>query len=161
MTGTKYKNKHKVTSKNKGFRIALVCIGIILAVSLIWSVSAKLYSADSKPDADNSFNNSVIEPIHGQEKTDDGMGEESSNGEVNQELPSNNLETPQDITQAEENGAQAEEPSQSRMQAPQGWLFAEINKEDKTTIVVITHDDRIASKADRIIEIKDGMIKSI
>lgn len=40
-------------------------------------------------------------------------------------------------------------------------LFTEINKEDKTTIVVITHDDRIASKADRIIEIKDGRIKGI
>jgi lipoprotein-releasing system ATP-binding protein len=40
-------------------------------------------------------------------------------------------------------------------------LFTEINKEFKTTIIVITHDDRIANKADRIIEIKDGMIKGI
>jgi len=40
-------------------------------------------------------------------------------------------------------------------------ILTEINKEYKTTIVVITHDDRIANKADRIIEIKDGMIKGI
>ena len=40
------------------------------------------------------------------------MGEESSDGEVNQVLPSNNIETPQGVTQVEE-------PSQSRMEAPQ------------------------------------------
>jgi len=40
-------------------------------------------------------------------------------------------------------------------------IFTEINKEYNTTIIVITHDDRIANKADRIIEIKDGMIKGI
>ena len=72
---TKYKNKHKVTSKNKviskkkGFIIALAFIGIILAVSVIWIVSVKLYPADSKPDVDNSSNNSVVEPINKQENS--------------------------------------------------------------------------------------------
>lgn len=39
-------------------------------------------------------------------------------------------------------------------------LLKEINKECKSTFIVITHDDRIAKKADRIIEIKDGKIFS-
>lgn len=37
-------------------------------------------------------------------------------------------------------------------------LLKEINKEFKSTFIVITHDKRIAEKADRIIEIKDGRI---
>jgi lipoprotein-releasing system ATP-binding protein len=37
-------------------------------------------------------------------------------------------------------------------------LMRDINEEFKTTFVVITHDRRIAEKADRIIEIKDGRI---
>ncbi|MBI6873667.1 ABC transporter ATP-binding protein [Clostridium aciditolerans] len=37
-------------------------------------------------------------------------------------------------------------------------IFRDINKKFGTTFVVITHDDRIAKKADRIIEIKDGII---
>jgi len=37
-------------------------------------------------------------------------------------------------------------------------LLREINKTFKTTFVIITHDRRIAEKADRIVEIKDGRI---
>lgn len=37
-------------------------------------------------------------------------------------------------------------------------LFRKINRELKTTIVIITHDRRVAQKADRIIEINDGRI---
>lgn len=37
-------------------------------------------------------------------------------------------------------------------------LMRQINEEYKTTFVVITHDRRIAKKADRIVEIKDGRI---
>jgi lipoprotein-releasing system ATP-binding protein len=37
-------------------------------------------------------------------------------------------------------------------------LMRDINKDLKTTFVVITHDRRIAEKADRIVEIKDGRI---
>lgn len=37
-------------------------------------------------------------------------------------------------------------------------LLKEINKEYKSTFIVITHDKRIAEKADRILEIKDGII---
>lgn len=37
-------------------------------------------------------------------------------------------------------------------------LLREINKEFKSTFIVITHDKRIAEKADRILEIKDGKI---
>lgn len=39
-------------------------------------------------------------------------------------------------------------------------LLRKINEEKSTTFVVITHDNRIAEKADRIIEIKDGRIKT-
>lgn len=35
-------------------------------------------------------------------------------------------------------------------------ILRKINKEFETTFVIITHDQRIAEKADRIIEIKDG-----
>jgi lipoprotein-releasing system ATP-binding protein len=37
-------------------------------------------------------------------------------------------------------------------------LLRKINIEMKTTFIVITHDSRIAEKADRIVEIKDGRI---
>lgn len=37
-------------------------------------------------------------------------------------------------------------------------IFRNINEELKSTFVIITHDDRIAKKTDRIIEIKDGSI---
>lgn len=39
-------------------------------------------------------------------------------------------------------------------------LLKDINEEYKSTFIVITHDERIAEKADRIIEIKDGRINS-
>lgn len=39
-------------------------------------------------------------------------------------------------------------------------IFRDVNEEFKTTFVVITHDERIANKTDRIIEIKDGIISS-
>lgn len=39
-------------------------------------------------------------------------------------------------------------------------LLRKINKEMKTTFVIITHDRRIAEKTDRIIEVKDGRIHS-
>lgn len=37
-------------------------------------------------------------------------------------------------------------------------LLKKINQEYKSTFIVITHDKRIAEKADRILEIKDGII---
>lgn len=37
-------------------------------------------------------------------------------------------------------------------------IFRKINTEFKTTFIVITHDERIARKADRTVEIKDGVI---
>lgn len=37
-------------------------------------------------------------------------------------------------------------------------VFRKINKRFKTTFIVITHDDRIAREADRIIKIRDGMV---
>lgn len=37
-------------------------------------------------------------------------------------------------------------------------LLRDINKKYKTTFIIITHDRRIAEKADRIIEVKDGKV---
>jgi len=37
-------------------------------------------------------------------------------------------------------------------------LIINIHKENKTTMIVVTHDSKIAEKADRIIHIKDGKI---
>ena len=37
-------------------------------------------------------------------------------------------------------------------------LLRDINKKYKTTFIIITHDRRIAEKADRIIEIVDGKV---
>jgi lipoprotein-releasing system ATP-binding protein len=38
-------------------------------------------------------------------------------------------------------------------------ILRDINEKAGTTFVVITHDRRIAEKADRIVEIKDGRIE--
>lgn len=40
-------------------------------------------------------------------------------------------------------------------------VFRKINKRFKTTFIVITHDDRIAREADRIIKIRDGMVSDV
>lgn len=40
-------------------------------------------------------------------------------------------------------------------------VFREINRRFKTTFIIITHDDRIAKEADRIIKIRDGMVFDI
>jgi cytoskeletal protein RodZ len=126
LTKTKYKDKHKASSKNKvnnkkkGLIIGLAFIGIILTVSVIWIVSIKLYPGDSKSDVDNASNNSGIETINEEEKTDDSIVDEASDGDVKQVLPSNNIETKEGLTQAEENLPKSEEPSQNRKQAPQG-----------------------------------------
>ncbi|MDW8802223.1 ABC transporter ATP-binding protein [Clostridium sp. A1-XYC3] len=37
-------------------------------------------------------------------------------------------------------------------------IFRNVNREFNTTFVIITHDDRIAKKADRIIKINDGVV---
>lgn len=37
-------------------------------------------------------------------------------------------------------------------------IFRDINKNFGTTFIVVTHDKKIAEKADRVIEIRDGMI---
>ncbi|WP_027626164.1 ABC transporter ATP-binding protein [Clostridium lundense] len=37
-------------------------------------------------------------------------------------------------------------------------LFRDINEKFKTTFIIITHDDRIAKKCDRIIQIEDGKV---
>ena len=37
-------------------------------------------------------------------------------------------------------------------------LLRKFNKEDKQTVIIITHDERIALSADRVITIEDGRI---
>lgn len=38
-------------------------------------------------------------------------------------------------------------------------LMRRINQEDGVTFLIVTHDAKIAEKADRVIEITDGMVK--
>ena len=38
-------------------------------------------------------------------------------------------------------------------------MLQKLNKEEKKTLIIVTHDPRIAAKADRVIEIEDGKIK--
>ncbi|MGX0010325.1 ABC-type lipoprotein export system ATPase subunit, partial [Staphylococcus epidermidis] len=38
-------------------------------------------------------------------------------------------------------------------------LFVKLNKEQNTTIIMVTHDRDVANKADRIIHILDGRVK--
>lgn len=37
-------------------------------------------------------------------------------------------------------------------------LFRDTNKEIGTTVLIVTHNDKIAGKSDRVIEMKDGNI---
>jgi ATPase subunit of ABC transporter with duplicated ATPase domains len=37
-------------------------------------------------------------------------------------------------------------------------LFAELNKEDKITVVIVTHEPDIAAKTNRVIKIRDGQV---
>jgi putative ABC transport system ATP-binding protein len=39
-------------------------------------------------------------------------------------------------------------------------LLLELNREEKTTLVLVTHDQQIAGQADRIIALRDGSIVS-
>lgn len=125
------KYKRKTFNKGKVYIIATLCVGIIIAVSFIM----KQYTTGSKSDVDNSPNNSVVEPIEEEENIDDSMAEESNAEDTSQELTQNNIETPKAVTQEDRdelakiveeakqdelNGVQNEEPTESRMQAPQG-----------------------------------------
>ncbi|OMG43541.1 peptide ABC transporter ATP-binding protein, partial [Paenibacillus macerans] len=38
-------------------------------------------------------------------------------------------------------------------------LFVKLNKEQNTTIIMVTHDREVAEKADRIIHILDGRVQ--
>ena len=38
-------------------------------------------------------------------------------------------------------------------------LFVKLNKEKKTTMIMVTHDRDVADKADRIIHILDGRVQ--
>jgi putative ABC transport system ATP-binding protein len=58
----------------------------------------------------------------------------------------------------------ADEPT-GNLDTKTGWeivqLMKSLSKEKQQTFVVITHDSQIAETADRIINLKDGLIESI
>ena len=39
-------------------------------------------------------------------------------------------------------------------------LLLELNREEKTTLVLVTHDQQIAGQADRVVALRDGSIVS-
>lgn len=63
------------------------------------------------------------------------------------------VNNPQVILADEPTGALDKKTSQDIMN-----LFLELNKEGQT-IIIITHDEKIAKQCKRVIKIEDGMIK--
>ncbi|MBM0860026.1 ABC transporter ATP-binding protein, partial [Staphylococcus epidermidis] len=64
------------------------------------------------------------------------------------------INDPKFIIADEPTGALDSKTSQDIME-----LFVKLNKEQNTTIIMVTHDRDVANKADRIIHILDGRVK--
>lgn len=64
------------------------------------------------------------------------------------------INNPKFIIADEPTGALDSETSKDIME-----LFLELNKENQTTIILVTHDRKVAEKADRVIHILDGQVQ--
>ncbi len=64
------------------------------------------------------------------------------------------MNSPQIILADEPTGNLDSESSESVYE-----IFRKVNKQEKTTFLIVTHDDRIAQKTDKIIVVKDGRIE--
>ena len=64
------------------------------------------------------------------------------------------INDPKFIIADEPTGALDSKTSQDIME-----LFVKLNKEQNTTIIMVTHDREVAEKADRIIHILDGRVQ--
>ena len=40
-------------------------------------------------------------------------------------------------------------------------LLFKLNKEESTTLIIVTHDDELASRCRTVIDIRDGKLKSV
>ena len=112
-----------------------ITIGIMVAVSLSWSLAVELYPTDSRPYVDSSTNNSVfeliighngLERIYGQGNTEGVISQNGKTGYVEQGQPPNNVVKPQnggsatqDVTEAQQG---VKSTPQNHGQAPQGGM---------------------------------------
>jgi len=37
-------------------------------------------------------------------------------------------------------------------------LLIQLNKTEKTTVIIITHDERVASRCPRVVKLRDGLV---
>ena len=77
-----------------------------------------------------------------------------SGGQQQRSYCPGNYNDPKFIIADEPTGALDSKTSQDIME-----LFVKLNKEQNTTIIMVTHDREVAEKADRIIHILDGRVQ--
>ena len=59
---------------------------------------------------------------------------------------------------ADSDGGRADRQSGQRQRAAGAGLAADLNRRERTTLVLVTHDQALAARADRIVTLTDGQI---